>query len=77
MLAVPAANPFPWSPDTFPEFFIDETHSFTAFATAHTVFTFLSPSPLLYKFVSLLTFFKYFNFKLIAGGTEISKIKLL
>ena len=25
MLVVPAANPFPWSPDTSPEFFIDES----------------------------------------------------
>ena len=59
MLVVPAANPFPWSPDTSPEFFIDEIHSFIAFATAHTVFTFLSNPPYYTCLTFTFLFFKY------------------
>lgn len=44
MLVVPAANPF-HEVQIPHRIFIDEIHSFIAFATAHTVFTFLSNPP--------------------------------
>ena len=61
-----------------PEFFIDEIHSFIAFDTAHTVFTFLSNPP----YYTNLSYFHLFFFflifgQLIVGGKEISKLKLL
>ena len=56
MLAMPAANPFSWSPDIYPEFFIYEIHTFSAFAIAHAEFPVFSCPFLLHKLVLFLSF---------------------